>query len=214
MSQQEFAPGPQQQSESEEEIVAPQYPYSWSGKANTEAVPRDEPPSSYDYDMAYQAGYQAQDTQNTQNTQGDASQAYDSASQFDSASQPYSQQADAQFTPPPPYQYNPYDGDAFEQGYQSYNGQNNMNQGVPPWARPQPQAQRGPFRFGGILLLLIMIALFSGVFDRGFFLFGHMAGPFIGMFFFPLLILFMILSSLMRGSRRRGGWRRRGPWGW
>lgn len=208
MSQQEFAPGPQQQSESEEEIVAPQYPYSWSGKANTEAVPRDEPPSSYDYDTAYQAGYQAQDAQSND------------PQTYDQASQQYNQQPDAQITPPPPYQYNPYDGDALEQGYQSYNGynsyngQNNMNQGVPPWARPQPQAQRGPFRFGGILLLLIMIALFSGVFDRGFFLFGHIAGPFIGMLFFPFLILFMILSSLMRGGRRRGGWRRRGPWGW
>jgi hypothetical protein len=207
MSQQEFAPGPQQQSESEEEIVAPQYPYSWSGKANTEGVPRDEPPSSYDYDMAYQAGYQAQDAQNIQNEQSNASQGYDQASQ----------QPDSQFTPPPPYQYNSYDGDAFEQGYQPgnrYNGQNNMNQGVPPWARPQPQAQRGPFRFGGILLLLIMISLFSGLFDRGFFLFGHIAGPFIGMMFFPILILFMILSSIFRGGRRGGGWRRRGPWGW
>lgn len=210
MSQQEFAPGPQQQSESEEEIVAPQYPYSWSGKASAE--PRDEPPSSYDYDTAYQAGYQAQDVQDAQNAQSNAP--------YDSASQQYSQQPDAQITPPPPYQYNPYDGDALEQGYQSYNGynsyngQNNMNQGVPPWARPQPQAQRGPFRLGGILLLLIMIALFSGVFDRGFFLFGHMAGPFIGMMFFPILILFMIFSSLIRGGRRRGGWRRRGPWGW
>lgn len=210
MSQQEFAPGPQQQSESEEEIVAPQYPYSWSGKANTEGVPRDEPPSSYDYDIAYQDGYQAQDVQNiqdAQSTQNNASQSYDQASQ----------QLASQFTPPPPYQYNPYDGDAFEQGYHTnngYNGQNNMNQGVPPWARPQPQAQRGPFRFGGILLILILISLLSGLFDHGGFLFGHIAGPFIGMMFFPILILFMILNSIFRGGRRGGGWRRRGPWGW
>ncbi len=203
MSQQEFAPGPQKQSESEEEIVAPQYPYSWSGNAHSEGVPRDEPLSSYDYDTAYQAGYQAQDAQ------ADASSPYDQANG-------YSQQQEQQFTPPQPYQYNPYDGDAYEQGYQSnnYNGQSGMNQGAPPWARPQPQAQRGPFRFGGILLILIMISLFSGFFDHGFFFFGNFAGPFLGTLFLPILIVLMVLGSFARGGRRRGGWRRRGPWGW
>src|SRR5206468_7716590 len=38
----------QNSSNEEDEIHQPQYPYSWSGKINSEGVPRDEPPSSYD----------------------------------------------------------------------------------------------------------------------------------------------------------------------
>ena len=133
MSQQEFVPGPQdqedqqdqQQPENEEEISV--YPYHWAGNSSAEAVPRDEPPSSYEYE----AGYQAQD-------------AYASPPSLDSASeytQPAQQQMQQMQTPQ--YQYNPYDGDAYEQGYNPYNSstQNNMNQqGVPPWARRHRRA--------------------------------------------------------------------------
>src|SRR5579863_8612158 len=98
MSQQEFVPR-QQQSENEDEIYEPHYPYSWSGNLNAEAVPRDEPPSSYEYDPALmQQGYQAQDGQTLP------------ASEY----VPPMPQQQQQQLPPPPYQYNPYanDGDA------------------------------------------------------------------------------------------------------
>ena len=201
MSQQEFVPGPQdqqdqQQPENEEEISV--YPYHWAGNSSAEAVPRDEPPSSYEYE----AGYQAQDTY------ASPPPSLDSASEY---TQPAQQQMQQMQTPQ--YQYNPYDGDAYEQGYNPYNSsaQNNMNQqGVPPWARPQPQARK-PFRFGGILLLLILISSLT-MFSHGYLFYGagHLLGWVFGSLFFPLFILMMIFSSF-RGGRRRY---RRGPWGW
>ena len=204
MSQQEFVPGPQQQQpENEDEIYAPQYPYSWSGKSSTEGVPRDEPPSSYEYE----AGYQAQDAYVS------PSQPFDAASEYTQQAQQAQQTQQAQQVPQ--YQYNPYDGDAYEQGYNPYNNynaaQNNVNQGVPPWARPQPQS-RSPFRFGSILLLLIVISMLT-TFGHGFLFYdaGHILGWFFGMLFFPIFILMMILGSIRRGRRRRY-WR--GPWGW
>ncbi len=198
MSQQEFVPGPQDQQgqhqpENEEEISV--YPYHWAGNSGDEAAPRDEPPSSYEYE----AGYQAQD-------------AYANQQPFDSASE-YTQPAQQQMQTPQ-YQYNPYDGDAYEQGYNPYNSsaQNNMNQqGVPPWARPQIQARK-PFRFGGILLLLILISSLT-MFSHGYLFYGagHLLGLVFGSLFFPLFILLMIFSAFRRGGRGRY---RRGPWGW
>jgi hypothetical protein len=203
MSQQEFVPR-QQQPENEDEIYAPHYPYSWSGNLNAEAVPRDEPPSSYEYDAAaMQQGYQAQDGQTV------------AASEYEYV-QPTTPQV-----PPPQYQYNPYsnDGDAYEQGYNpNNNARQNGIQGVPPWARPQ-EHRRAPFRFGGILFVLIMISLLQGVFTHGWWFVGHGGMDFIlGGFILPVFILLLLASSISRAMWRgrggRGGWRQRGPWGW
>jgi len=204
MSQQEFVPR-QQQSENEDEIYAPQYPYSWSGDLNSEAVPRDEPPSSYEYDIPMQQVYQAQDGQASAASNEDA---------INRVPTP------AQQHPAPIYQYNPYsnDGDAYEQGYRPhspYNAQqSNAGQGVPPWARPQEHARR-PFRFGSILFILIMISLLQGLFMPGhWFLFGEHGGlGFIfGAIFVPIFILLLLASAISRAMW--GGRRRRGPWGW
>lgn len=194
--QQELVPEPHhQQPETEEDIYAPQYPYAWSGNINAEGVPRDEPPSSYDY----AAGYQAQD-------------AYSGSTPEASAPNEYSQQQQQQQLIPP-YQYNPYDGDAYQQNNNTY-GQNAMGQGqmgqqVPSYARPQQQ-QHGSFGFGRILFVLILISIMSSTLGHGFFFFdmGHVFGWFFGMLFFPLFILMMIFGSMRRGGRRRG------PWGW
>ena len=198
MSQQELVPGPQdQQPENDEEIYTPQHPYSWSGNSHAEGVPRDEPPSSYEYE----AGYQAQDTY------AGEPPSLDTANDF---TQP-AQQMQQQTLQAPQNQYNPYDGDAYEQGYNPYNNNTGQNQGVPPWARPQQQA-RSPFRFGGILLVLIFITLASTL-GHGFFFYdaGHLLGWFFGTLFFPLFILMMIFNAIRRGARGRY---RRGPWGW
>ncbi|HVB73939.1 MAG TPA: hypothetical protein VNE38_10315 [Ktedonobacteraceae bacterium] len=220
MSQQEFAPGPQSQKpEGEDEIYQPQYPYSWSGNRD-EAAPRDEPPSSYEYNTAaMEQGYQAQD----------------SAGQQQVMANPYEYQQGAGQIPPP-YQYDPYssDGDAYQQGYgpsqgtynannageQGYspynspynNAQNNQGQGVPPWARPQRQ-NYGPFRFGWIIFVLIFLSMGGGFLRSGFFFFGF--GHALGFIILPIFILMLIASAISRSMWRgsRGG-RRRGPWGW
>lgn len=208
MSQQEFAPGPQQQSEDEEEeTYAPQYPYSWTGKSNAQAAPRDEPPSSYEYE----AGYQAQNsyTPDAYETPG----SYDNASAFDTADS-YAQQAQqtqqAQQQYQQPYQYNPYE-DAYGQGNDPYNYKASQNtayqQGTPQYARPQP-SQFSPWRFSSVLLLLVIISILSTV-GRSLFIFGfHGLDAIAG--FFPILILILIFSGIRRGRRRY----RRGPWGW
>lgn len=198
MSQQELLPEePQGQygaSSEDEEIYQPPQPYTWSGKVGQEAMPRDEPPSSYDPTIMqdYQAGYRAQD-------------------EVPAASQQ------------PPYQYNPYtDGDAQEQGYRPYNtytynnasNQNYQNNGqVPPWARPQ-ERRYGPWRFGSILMILIFISILQGAFSHGgFFFFGHMFGMLLGAVLWPLFMIFIIFSIVMRRVIW-GGRRRRGPWWW
>jgi hypothetical protein len=204
MSQQEFAPGPQQQSEGEEEeTYAPQYPYSWTGKSNAQAAPRDEPPSSYEYE----AGYQAQNSYTPDAYETPDS--YENASAFDTADS-YTQQAQQQYQQyQQPYQYNPYD-DAYGQGNGPYNYKASQNsayqQGTPQYARPQP-SQFSPWRFSSVLLLLVIISILS-TFGRGFFFYG---GYGIFGMLFPLLIVLMILNGIFRRGRRRY---RRGPWGW
>jgi len=214
LSQQEFAPGPQsQQPESEDEVYKPHYPYSWSGASDSEAAPRDEPPSSYEYDPnAMLQGYQAQDIA-SQQQQADAANPYE-----------YQQPQQQQQQISPPYQYNPYsnDGDAYEQGYNRYNspynanntyGQNAPGQGVPPWARPQSH-QRNPFRFGWIICVLVVLSMGSGIFREGFWFLG----PSVGFIFLPIFILMLIATAISRalwgGGGRRGGGRHRGPGGW
>ncbi|HEU0001070.1 MAG TPA: hypothetical protein VFQ36_09240 [Ktedonobacteraceae bacterium] len=218
MSQQEFAPGPQSEKpENEEEIYKPHYPYSWSGNADPKAAPRDEPPSTYEYNPdAMIQGYQAQDVADQQQQQAGAN--------------PYEYQPPAQEQLPPPYQYNPYSDDAantYEQGYNPYNNnaqvtpgpgfnpytntQNNQGQ-VPHWARPQPNQPRG-FRFGWIILALIFISMSSGAMRFFFWDFGHSFG-FIFLPIIALMIVATVISRALWGGNRRGGRRRGGPWGW
>jgi hypothetical protein len=215
VSQQEFAPGPQsQQPENEEEIYQPQYPYSWSGKQDSKAAPRDEPPSAYEYSPdAMLQGYQAQD---------------EGAQQANA--NPYEYQIPAQEQIPPQYQYDAYSSEAspYEQGYTPYNNagvtpgpdfnpyisaQSSQSQQVPQWARPQRQQPRG-FRFGWIILVLIIISMSSGAFR---FLFWDGVNSF-GFIFLPIILLMIVASLISRswwgGNRRSGGGRRGGPWGW
>src|SRR6266446_9448123 len=146
MSQQEFDPGSQAQEHDplHDEVYYPHYPYSWSGKLDNEATPRDEPPSSYD-EPIYQQGYQAQANPG----QNDAGY----LNQQGSGTNPNNQGTQ---------QHGRSGGD----GYNSYNvGQGTPGrpgQGVPPWARPQ-RHRRAPFRFGFILLILVALALLQGL---------------------------------------------------
>src|SRR5579859_3750389 len=147
VSQQEFVPRSQsQQPESEDEIYQPHYPYSWSGNLDPKAAPRDEPPSTYEYNPdATLQGYQAQDSASQQPQAG---------------ANPYEYQLPAQEQAQ--YHYNQYDdANSYEQGYNPYantqvtpgpgfnpytSAQNNQGQTAPSWARPQRQPR--PFRFG------------------------------------------------------------------
>jgi hypothetical protein len=203
MSQQEFVSGSQQNQppENEEEIYAPQYPYSWSGKSKAEAEPRDEPPSSYEYE----AGYQAQDTYD-QNTYVNETP-FDPANSYTPLAE-QSQQAQQQYQNP--YDANAYGRNAYGQDYNNYQAaQNNSYQNVPPYARPQPRSGGSPWRFSSILLILVLISIFSSV-GRGFFFYGfHGLDMIFGLF--PILILLLIFNGIRRGGRRRF---RRGPWGW
>lgn len=208
MSQQEFVPRSQQNPppENEEEIYEPQHPYSWSGKSKSEAEPRDEPPSSYEYE----AGYQAQDAYD-QN-------AYEHEAPFDPANSytplaEQSQQVQQQQQYQNPYDANTYGQNSYGQDYNAYNNyksaQSNSYQNVPPYARPQRQSGGSPWRFSSILLILVLITIFSSV-GRDFFFYGfHGFDMIIG--FFPILILLLIFNGIRRGGRRRF---RRGPWGW
>lgn len=196
MSQQEFVPQ-DQQSEDEENTYVPLSPYSWSGNSSSGAEPRDEPPSSYEYE----AGYQAQDSF-TQNSH-DANSPFDAANAYTPASQQVQQEQYQQYQ-------NPYESDSSGQAYDPYNNykaaQNNAYQNVPSYARPQSQSFN-PWRFSSILLILVVIGFLS-MLGHGFFFFG---GGWVFGGFFPIFILLMIFSSFRRGGRRRY---RRGPWGW
>ena len=134
MSEQEFVPqsyGHDAASE-DEEIYQPQYPYSWSGKLDKKAAPRDEPPSSYD-ELTMQQSYAAQN--------------YGTSAQQEERR---TSSGNSQFQQ---WRYSP-DGDAFEHGYRPYNQYQTM-QGVPPWARPQ-RHRGGSVKWA----LLILFGLF------------------------------------------------------
>jgi hypothetical protein len=203
MNQQEFEPGSQSNQQNslneDDEIQHPQYPYSWSGKINPEAVPRDEPPSSYDATVMQQ-GYQAQTASNA-NVPG--------ASQSPTGGR---------------YEYvvPEGDGDAYEQGYRpnnAYNAtQSGQRQGVPPWARPQPHP-RNPVRFAFIILVLLGVAFLMAIFGSMGSMMGFVSGV-IGtiilvilfVIMVPLLILFVIFGVIFRMFRpRRTRYWRRGP---
>jgi len=224
MSQQEFVPESQLQAHDpfgEDEVYYPRAPYSWSGKLENEATPRDEPPSSYGEPRAQQ-GYQAQ----TNAGQNDASRANQSAG---GANAHYSQAWQQ------PGRSNG-NTNGYSRGYGSYRSYNTgqgtsggPGQSVPPWARPQ-QHQRGPLRFGSILLILVTIALIQGLIANGGALIGVTAGhlAILGLLLFvlivPVIILVVFSGLLMRMFRagrlyrRRSQWRRRqwpqGPYWW
>jgi hypothetical protein len=197
MNQQEFEPGTQSNQQhslhEDDDIQHPQYPYSWSGTVNPEAVPRDEPPSSYDATVMQQ-GYQAQTSSNA---------SVPNASQSSTGSR---------------YEYvaPEGDGDAYEQGYRPHNAynawQSGQGQGVPPWARPQPHP-RNPGRFAFIILILLGVTFLMALFGT----MGEFFAPIIlGLLFVimvPLLILFVIFGIIFRMFRpRRARYWRRGPW--
>jgi len=195
MSQQEFEPGTQSNQQDalneDDEIHYPQYPYSWSGKLNSEGVPRDEPPSSYNATVM-QEGYKAQTSANA-NIPGSSQQ-----------------QVNAQYVSPDG------DGDAYEQGYRPYNAYNaaQSGQGVPPWARSR-RRPRNPARFGFIILILLIIAMLQGMLHGGLLL-GFAGGILLltlSIILVPLVLLLVILGIIMRmfRPRRVRYWRHR-PW--
>ncbi len=208
MSQQEFvSPSSLSQSQqtqgehalNDDETYHPQHPYYWS--PNKAAVPRDEPPSSYDEPMV-QRGYQAQDR--TTGTKQQASTTRTGA--INHAPTGGQRQTQHQQLSP--------DGDAYERGYRMHH-QYNSWQNVPPWARAQPRQKK-------VARLVLFIAL--GLFFIGpiLHLLGALLVLVIGTVFFALLLaLFVILligifSFIFRVPlRQRRAYFRpwRGPWG-
>lgn len=197
MSQQEFVPESQSPAHDplkEDEVYYPRAPYSWSGKLDKEATPRDVPPSSYG-EPRVQQGYQAQ----TNASQNDSAR----ASQGGSGGVAGGYQRG----------YGPY------RSYNWSNGrQGGPGQGVPPWARPQ-QHRRAPFRFGFILLILVAIALIQGLLANGggFVgvtgdIFGAIFGLLVLVLIVPLVILAVFSGLLMRMFRSTGLYRGRRRW--
>jgi hypothetical protein len=196
MNQQEFEPGSQSNQQNslneDDEIQHPQYPYSWSGTVNAEAVPRDEPPSSYDATVMQQ-GYQAQTSSNA---------SVPGASKSSTGSR---------------YEYvaPEGDGDAYEHGYRpnnAYNARQNWQGGTPPWARPQPHP-RNPARFAFILLVLLGVTFLMAMFGAMGDIFGPILLGILFVIMVPLLILFVIFGIIFRMLRpRHARYWRRGPW--
>lgn len=193
MSQQEFVPEPQSHGQDalngEDEINYPQHPYYWSVKPESQAVPKDEPPSSY-ADPAMQQDYYAQGYASNAQQEKNSSQ----GQQWSGTNGP---------------QYSP-DGDAFEQGYRPYNSYNGQyGQGVPPYTQSTNYSRtqrRNPLRLAFLVLLGLLLIkpllIVGGLFLGGFLL-------------FVLLPLFLLATGIFRmalgpGYRRR--WYRRGPW--
>ena len=228
MSQQEFVPESQSQAHDplkEDEVYYPRTPYSWSGKLDKEATPRDVPPSSYG-EPRVQQGYPAQ----TNPGQTDDARAGQGGGGANSSSSQARQRQGGSNGNTNGYQrgYGPY------RSYNSYNtGQGTsggLGQSVPPWARPQ-QHRRARFRFGFILLILVAIALIQGLLagGGGFVgvtgdVFGAIFGLLVLVLVVPLVILVVFSGLLMRmfrsgrpyRSRRRWRGRQwpRGPYWW
>lgn len=210
MSQQEFVPESQSQVHdtfNEGEVYYPRAPYSWSGKLENEATPRDEPPSSYG-EPRVQQSYQAQ----TNGGKNDASRANQSASGANSHYSQAWQRPGRTNGNMNGYQrgYGPYS--SYTKGQGTSGG---LGQSVPPWARPQ-QHRRGPLRFGSILLILVTIALIQGlVTGAGSFIgvTGDFLGAIVGLLLFvlvvPVIILVVFSGLLLRMVRAGGLYRRR-----
>ena len=204
MSQQEFDSGSQEDEPLHEEVYYPRSPYSWSGRLDNEAVPRDEPPFGYGEPTQQQAA---------------------GANPFNSSGQQQEHSGE--------------DMNAYQRGYGPYNSYNSsttgnagsgtsagQGQSVPPWARPQ-QHQRRPFRFGFIILILVVIAVIQmfmangGVFVGAA---GDIFGTILSLLLFvlivPIVIVLVFWGFLVRMLRsgRRQRWRGRswpnGPFWW
>jgi hypothetical protein len=229
MSQQEFDPQFQSQGDdARDEVYQPRTPYSWSGKQDQEAAPRDEPPASYG---EFYAGYDQVDPYGKPYLERDTSGSY-TRPNAGSGQQAGSDE----------------DSKKYQRGYGpagQVRGQaqgavptgragagQGLGQGVPPWARPQ-QHRHAPFRFGFIILVLIIIALAQGLLANGGMFVGTVggiAGAIIGIVLFvlivPLIILVVFFGFLMRlfrsggarNYRTRQRWRSRswpnGPYWW
>jgi hypothetical protein len=212
MSQQEFVPESQSQAHgpfNDDEVYYPRAPYSWTGKLENEALPRDEPPSSYG-ELRVQQGYQAQ-ADAGQNGPSRANQSADDAN---------SHYAQAWQRP----ERSNGNGNGYARGYGPYSSFNTgqgasggPGQSVPPWARPQ-QHRRGPLRFGSILLILVTIVLIQGLIRGGSFisvsgdLFGAILGLLLFVLIVPVIILVVFSGLLMRMFRAGGLYRRRSQW--
>ncbi|HJT59836.1 MAG TPA: hypothetical protein VJ761_25220 [Ktedonobacteraceae bacterium] len=206
MSQQEFDSGSQAPEDEplHEEVYYPRAPYSWSGRLDNEAMPRDEPPFGYGEPTQQQAA---------------------DANPFNSSRQQQEHSGE--------------DGNVYQRGYGPYNSYNSsttgnvgsgtsagQGQSVPPWARPQ-QHQRRPFRFGFIILILVVIAVIQmfmangGVFVGAA---GDIFGTILSLLLFvlivPIVIVLVFWGFLVRMLRsgRRQRWRGRswpnGPFWW
>lgn len=206
MSQQEFDSGSQahEGEPAHEEVYYPRSPYSWSGRPDNEAVPRDEPPFGYDEPVQQQAA-----DINPFNSSGQQQEhSGEDANAYQRGYGPYNSNA------------SPTTGNA---GSGTPGGQ---GQSVPPWARPQ-QHQRRPFRFGFIILILVSIALIQMFMANGGVFVGA-AGAVFGTIFnlllfilvVPLIIVLVFWGFLIRMFRsgRRQRWRGRswpnGPYWW
>jgi hypothetical protein len=206
MSEQELMPEPQAQEQQLAEIDKREIQYSprafgQQAPIDGKALPKDEPPSSYDEPMTslsvnrdYQHGYTAQ--------------SYTT----------YSHQQQVSNTTSSGQQHNSADGDAYERHYRpnyaNYaQGQHYQQWNVPSWARPQTQNRSGMSIFWLIILGLIFIGPLM-----------HLLGilfAFIGVLFlliFVPLMLFMVIGVpliIMRALARPFmgvGWRRNTFW--
>jgi hypothetical protein len=217
MSQQEFVPESQSQAHDpllkEDEVYYPRAPYSWSGKLDKEATPRDVPPSSYGEPRAQQ-GYQA----HTSAGQNDAARTGQGGGGANSNNAQAWQRQGGSGGNAGGYQdgYGPYRSYNWSSGRRGGSGA--QGQGVPPWARPQ-QHRRAPFRLGFILLILVAIALIQGLLANGggFVgvtgdIFGAIFGLLVLVLVVPLIILVVFSGLLMRMFRSAGLYRGRRRW--
>lgn len=196
MSQQEFMPQSQsfEQENDGEEIYRPQYPYSWSGKLDKEAAPRDEPPfvgaqSNVPNEKMGQIGQVAGAKHYDRGYTAQQGRGFQAAGRFNA------------FTP---------DGDAYEQGYGPYK-QYSASQGVPRWARPQKH-KRGPLRLA-LLIVLVLAFLHPILTVAGFAIMGIgvlLASAVLLVVLIPFALLAM---SILMGILRLAFWPARGR-GW
>ena len=204
MSQQEFVPEPQGQSEqsSEHEEIYTQ-PYYWSTKPKSGGILKDEHPSTFEESIPPYS-YPAQDSTRYRQQRDNVVD-----------SEPAQKQRQRQ-------QFSP-DGDAFEQGYRPYTQYNRWQQ-VPPWAQPQRHQGRHVLRW--IVLIVLGLALLKPLLVLVGILLAGVIGIALFAILLPILIALMIaiivaMIALVvmtalgipigRGRRRWGGprgWRR------
>lgn len=221
MSEQEQIPEPRawQSAANDESEQQPQFYYK-AARKDGKVGPKEEPPVNYDEPMPgsqplsdYQGGYAARDNApfTSPRTGGAA------GGKGSGASGQWQQQR---------FRYGA-DGDAYENQYRAASV-NSQQQGVPPWARPQPR-QRG---FPRVLVLIILAILLIGplmhLLATAFVVIGiifAVAFLFILAAGFGLLFMFIRVMTGRTGRRWRATpfmspfWmgyrpRRRGPWWW